>query len=212
MYFGTDPRRLMHQSISDYVDFSIYDMAHGAFEFKNAKLSRDGRLSLHKELKVSKAPYIGGRAYEALAVGSWTELLQRLRSRQLHPVSGVASSEVFIEPRGYGDVVIDEKNARALVELTDERGAALLLEVALREENNFLVDNLEQMLGKAGRKKGLPPNALFGRAWIAEGQLKFYPYTAVYNQAVVLKERGQHRVNEVHLSLESLKQVKEGRA
>lgn len=210
MYFGNDPRHLMHQSISDYVSHSIYDMAHGAFEFTNAKLSRDGRLSLHKELKVAKAPYIGGRAYEALSVSSWTELLSRLRTQQLHPISGTATSEAFIEPANFGPVVIDEKNARALVELEDEGGGTLSIEIPLRPENNFLVDNLEYMLGKSGRSKKLVPSAMFGRTWIAEGQLKFFPYTAVYNQAVVITEYGQKRVNEVHLSLESLKKVKEG--
>jgi hypothetical protein len=210
MYFGTDPRQLMRQPISDYVYFTIYDMAHGAFEFRQAKVSRDGRLSLHKELQVKTAPYLGGKAYEALAVGSWKELLGRLRSSQLHPVSGSTATEVFIEPTAYGEVVIDQKNARCQVELEDRLGSALKMEIALRPENNFLIDNLEAMLGKAGRKKNLPPSALFGRAWIAEGQIKFFPYTGIYNQAIVLTEYGQKRVNEVHLSLESLKRVKEG--
>lgn len=209
MYFGTDPRKLMHQSISDYVNHSIYDMAHGAFEFTKAKLSRDGRLSLHKDLKVAKAPYIGGRAYEALAVSSWTALLHRLRSTQLHPISSVAASEAFIEPARYGEVEIDEKHARALVKLDDEGGGTLWIEIPLRKENNFLIDNLEYMLGKTGRSKKLVPSALFGRAWLSEGRLKFFPYTAVYNQAVIITEYGKKRVNEVHLSLESLKKVKE---
>ncbi len=210
MYFGTDPRKLMRMPISDHVHFTIYDMSHGAFEFRQAKLSRDGRLSLHKDLSVRKAPYLGGKAYEALAVGNWTELLGRLRGTGLHPVSPTAASEVFIEPASYGDVVIDEKNARALVDLDDDRGGTLQIEIPLRRENNFLIDNLEHMLSKTGRKKKLPPSALFGRAWIAEGMLKFFPYTGIYNQAVVLSEYDQKRVNEVHLSLESLKHVKEG--
>ncbi len=208
-YFGTDPRRLMRQQISDHVEFSIYDMAHGAFEFTNAKLSSDGRLSLHKDLTVRKAPYIGGRAYEALSVSGWSELLSRLRAGQLHPVRGVTAAEVFIQPAGYSDLVIDEKNARAVAEVHDAAGSKLLLEVPLRQENNFLVDNLELMLSPKGRKKNLPPDAIFGRAWIHDGRLKLLPYTAVYNQAVVLKEHGVKRVNEVHLSLESLKKIKE---
>ena len=61
------------------------------------------------------------------------------------------------------------------------------VEVPLREENNFLVDNLERMLGK---KRKVAPNALFGRATLAAGRLKLFPYTAIFNQAVVLQDRG----------------------
>lgn len=206
MYFGTNPRRLMTQPISDYVSQSIYDMSHGAYTFRNAKVSRDGRLSLHKDLEIRKAPYIGGKAYSALAVRNWKELLERLKASQTNPVGASAASLVFIEPTNYWPLQIDQKNAKATAEIDDDQGARLQIEVPLRAENNFLVDNLEYMLSPKG--KSVRPNAIFGRAWTSEGRLKLFPYTAVYNQAVIVNDHGQKRVNEVHLSLESMKVVK----
>lgn len=228
MYFGNDPRRLLHDQISDYVQFSIHDMAHGAFEFSRARISRDGRLSLHKDLQVKKAPYIGARAYKALACDDWQELVERIKNSEVNPVYSSGSSFVLISPAEMGPVFMDEKNARVWAEISDRRGATLQLEVPLRAENNFLIDNLEFILGadqpskgkeqasKRGKRRkvadgaprqapaALKPNALFGKAWLGEGKLKFFPYTGVYNQAVVLNERGKKRVNEIHLSLEDM--------
>jgi hypothetical protein len=62
----------------------------------------------------------------------------------------------------------------------------------------------------AGAGKGHPsllPNAWFGKAWVSEGKVRFFPYTAVYHQAVVYNSHGKKRVNEIHLSLEDLKYV-----
>lgn len=205
-YFGTDPRHLMRQPISDYVTVSTHDLSHGAYTMAHAKMSRDGRLSLHKDMRLTSAAYMGGRAYDRLAVKDWVGLLGRLRESAVHPVRSTASTPVFVEPTGYGEVVVDEKRARATAEVRDAAGATLDLEVPLRQENNFLIDNLERMLR---RRKGLPPDALFGRAWLAEGRLKLFPWTAIYNQAVVLTEVRTRRVNEVHLTLESLTKVRE---
>ncbi len=84
-------------------------------------------------------------------------------------------------------------------------------------ESPVLAGHLERMLGKTktaadkqgGRKvvkpSGSPlkaPDALFGRATIAEGRLKFFPMTALYNSALIYKH--DRRVNELHLTLEDL--------
>jgi hypothetical protein len=222
-YFGRDPRRLLHDSISENVSFSIFDMAHGAYELRRAKLSSDGRLSLHKDLVVAKAPYLGARAYQAIAVRNWTELVDRIRTSELHPIGGSEATLVYVEPSIYGDLVFDEKNARVTLDIADERASMMQIEIPLREENNSLIDNLEYVFGKksvattepktsgrrvarkssgAGSGMKLAPQALFGRAWVADGRVKFFPFTALYNSAVIYKH--DRRVNEVHLSLENL--------
>jgi hypothetical protein len=225
-FAGRDPSKLMNREISDYVSSTIFDVAHGAFEFRDAKLSADGRLSLHKDLKISKAPYIGARAYASVAVRDWVDLVDRLRAGQLNPVERAEKNLVFVEPALFGEVVIDEKNARATVELADKNGALMLVEVPLREENNLLIDNLERMLGRAqseptaakpargrrvvtpGSARKLTPDALFGRAWVADGRLKLAPFTALYNNAIIHTRNRQEkrRLNEIHLSLESTDQ------
>ncbi|MCU0654366.1 MAG: hypothetical protein MUF64_03465 [Polyangiaceae bacterium] len=205
-YFGRDPQRLLHEHISEYVPYSIFDMAHGAYEFRHAKVSSDGRMSLHKGMFVVKAPYQGARAYQSIAVRNWVELVDRLRSSELHPVGGAEAALVYVEPSLYGDLKIDDKNARATVELMDDKASVMHVEVPLRAENNLLINNLEHLLGKpraGAKKKGPPlgaPSALFGRATVSEGRLKLFPMTALYDGALVY--RHDRRVNELHLTLE----------
>jgi hypothetical protein len=191
------------------VQYSIHDMAHGAFEFRNAKVSADGRLSIHKDLSVQQAPYIGARAYKALTSADWVELLERLRGGQLHPVSARSEVLAFVAPARVGAVQVDDKNAVAVFPLHDVRGGIMYGHIPLRAENNFLVDNLIALFGKDARRAGkLRPSALFGRAWVEAGQLRFFPYTAVFNRPIVLGARGMtKRVNELHLSLESVKEA-----
>lgn len=201
MYFGSDPRMLLRQSISDYLNQTIQDFAHGAFRMEHAKRSRDGRLSLHKHLKVYDAPFVGAKAYESLTARRWTELVDRMRAQEVSPLSGAGSLLACIEPAAWGSLSVDVKRARASALVFDASKAALVLEVALREENNFLVDNLELMLG-ANRAFPLP-QALFGRVFIGGGRLRMAPYSAIYHEAQLLASG--KRVHEVHLSLEQLR-------
>lgn len=207
MYFGRDPRRLLFQQLSDHVDRTIYELAHGAFVFRKAKISSDGRLSLHRELGVAPAPGIGAQAYQSLAVSDWIELVERLRRRELDPVARGRPLFAYLEPAGYGPLEIDEKRARATLELVDGRGAPLLLAVPLRPENNFLVDNLERMALTSPRKENLRPDGLFGRAWASRGVLEFAPITAIYHEPITLRMRGEAQLHELHLSLEPLDRV-----
>lgn len=219
-YTGSDPnprhRAILYDPVSPNVPFSIYDLSHGAFAFTRAKVSRDGRLSIHKDLIVKKAPYIGARAYEALACERWMELAQRLRGRALNPALSAEPQYVLLQPADMGELVYDEKAQQATANLIDVTGAAVVLQVPMRRENNFTLDNLERILGVAETRhqkhrrpdKRLRPDAFFGVAWIAAGRIRFSPYTCVYDQPVVITERAQQRVNEVHLSLENLKKVK----
>lgn len=221
-YFGRDPQRLLHDQISEYVQHTIFDMAHGAFEIRKAKVSSDGRMSLHKDIQVLKAPYIGARAYQSISVRNWSELVERMRGGELHPIGGTDALLVYVEPAIFGQVNIDDKNACATIELMDERGAIMYAEIPLKAENNLLIDNLQWLInGKKSRegsshqiKRGIvspnkpagpslrAPNALFGRATIAEGRLKLFPITALYDGALVYNHG--RRVNELHLTLEDV--------
>lgn len=214
MYFGNDPRTLLRNPISDYCAFTISDLAHGAFLFTNVK-EVDGRLSLHKELVVSPATWFGADAYEGLAARDWVALVDRLREGELHPVAGADSSLAYIEPTSYSPLVVDDKRQTATTVLSDERGASMVLEVALRVENNFLIDNLQFLETHAGMGSGkgqrrwLLPNGLFGRARVQDGTLKFAPISAIYHDGVTLQGRTSQRVHEIHLSIEDLARVRQ---
>ena len=214
-YFGTDPRRLLNQFVSDYLPYSISDFAHGAFVISNARISRDGRLSLHKELEVHEAPWAGAGAYKAHAVATWTELIDKMRNRDLHPLSGGGSLMAYVEPAGYGPLTIDEKAGRAWSALLDDNEQVMEIDIPLRAENNFLIDNLEDLLGVpaeqrtgAKRRQGNDgpslPSGMFGRVRQSRGKLSFFPYTAVYDSAIHLGGRRGKKAHEWHLSLEQL--------
>ncbi len=201
MYFGTDPRRLMNQTLSEAVDVTIMDLAHKAWRFDRAKISSDGRLSIHKDLMLSKAPYRGATAYEELAVDRWVDLLDQLRTRDLDPLGRGGSAMVLLRPTATGPVISDTKASRASVELRDDTGAAMELRVPMRRENNFLIDNLERVFEGEGQR----PEGIFGRAYVADGRLCLSPQTAIFGSPVQIgRRRSRGLFHEVHLSLESL--------
>ncbi len=205
IYFGTDPRTLMRQSISDYVDVTISDLAHGAFTFNHAK-EADGRLSLHRDLVVESAPWRGAEAYRALAARDWIELVDRIRSGELHPVRGATGSLAYVEPAGWGDLTVDDKQQTVSVDVVDARGASMRVEVTMRPENNSLIDNLELLDGHPKRQE-LLPQGLFGRARVSAGALTFFPMTFIYHHGVTLRGAQARQVHEIHLSLEALGEV-----
>jgi len=207
MYFGSDPRRLLHQPLSDALPYTVHDLSHGSFAFREAKISRDHRLSVHRELGIAEAPTRGLRVYDRLRVGQWAELLDRLRALRKRPESVSAETLVYVEPAALGRMTLDDKRAVATLPILDTAGARMILTVSLTEDLNFLVDNLERLLSA---DHGLRPDGLFGRAWVAGGALRFFPYTAVYHQPLTLKLRGERRVNEIHLTLEPLTKVHRG--
>jgi len=206
MYFGRDPRDLVHHPLHDAVSTTLQDLMHGAFVLERPKVSHDRRLSLHKDLGVRDAPYRGLRAYAPFAVADAHAVVERLRSRGRDPLGHAPSVYCQFEPLRWGPLVLDDKRAQARAELTDARGAIVTLEVALREENNPLVDNLEYLLSPG--RKARWPQGIFGRATVREGKLVMQPMTLLYDRAVVLGRGRARRVHEVHLSVEDVRGMK----
>ena len=68
--------------------YKFEDLAHGAWRWKDAKRSPDGRLSLHADLLLSPAPWRGAEGYAELAARDWGALVDRLRLEEVHPVRG----------------------------------------------------------------------------------------------------------------------------
>lgn len=204
MYFGTDPTRLLNFPPHDTLDHSLGELAHGAWRFGEAKLSADGRLSIHKDLKIAPAPWLGGRAYDPWHAPRWRDAVERLRSAELHPLGSGDFVAVYIEPAAVGAVITDEKRARAVAIARDETGATLDITVPLRRENNLLVDNLERLFGPRRDDDAAPVcDGLFGRLDVDGDRLVLHPMTAIWRRALkVSRRRGLH--HSAHLSLESL--------
>ncbi len=199
-YFGTDPRRLVSQNMSEYCSQSISDFCHSAYILENAKVSNDLRLSMHGGLRVHTAPYLGLAAYKAFEVPRFADLVDQLREVGLNPVAAGASALVFVRSVGHTEVTIDHKHQVATAALVDSEGANLPIRISLRPENNHLIDNLEALLSKSSK---LTPVAWFGRVSLADGGLVFHPFTAVFSQSLRVRGRAS-RVHEFHLSIEYL--------
>ena len=90
MYFGDDPRRLWRMPVHDALEQRCADLAHGAWRLGDAKLSADGRLSLHGGLRVEKAPFRGAEALNRLRTSDFSALVQTLR--RASPADGSARS------------------------------------------------------------------------------------------------------------------------
>lgn len=201
VYFGREPLRLLRMPLSETLGMTVQQLAHGSFVFDGAKLSADGRLSMHAGLHVRPAAWQGS-SYAGLTAATWDALVELLRAASSSPIAADAGRMVLIEPVGWSPVDVDEKRSEARATLTDRVGATLVMRVPLRPENNLLVDNLQIL----ARRADLRPPALFGRA-SAVGGLSFQPWTAVYGVPVRFRGPPDLRVNEVHLGLEDLERV-----
>lgn len=195
MHFGTDPEGLYGFGLNDSLSQTARDMAHGAHRLTHAKISSDDRLSMHAELQITAAPYLGGRAYAAHRVTDWRQILDRIRAADASPVQRSDGVLVLAEAASMSALVSDRTRAVATATLRDARGAALTIHVPLRREMNTLIDNLEALSRKS------QPHSLFGKAWVAEDELRFTPYTAVYEKAQKI-QRFKRAVHGLHLSLE----------
>lgn len=204
MYFGQDPRRLRNTPPNDALAHTLSSLSHGGWQVSQAKLSSDRRLSLHKDCVIEAAPYTGVRAYADYEVESWMAIVERLQLAALHPTEAGEQTMVCVRPARWGSLETDSKRARVTGILWDEAGAELEVEVALTTGNNWLIDSLEMLFNgrKLPRRSSLGrPDALFGRAWVADGRLRFLPFTGLYSRAVRLAGQGE-KVHELHLGLE----------
>lgn len=203
MHFGTDPERLLSWPAHDAIEQSLGELSHGAWRFDHARVSADRRLSIHQDLLVHPAPYVGGRAYAPLHAADWRAALERLRTSA--PVGERGAAWVYIEPARVEAVQTDHTRGRARAVAFDGSEARLDIEVALRAENNQLVDNLERMYGPHGEKGAAPRcDGLFGRLDLGERGLRFAPITGVWVNPLKLARRTRPAHHTVHLSLESL--------
>lgn len=204
MAFGNDPRTLLHQPVSQGSWLTVFEVAHTPRTLRGARISRDGRLGMGGDLDSSPAADRGAGAFSSLHAGSWAELVDRLRGQALDALGRGGGVLCYVEPARWGDLVLDDKHARARMALHDRQGAALWLQVRLAPQNNLLVDNLGLLQGR-----GLPtPKGLVGFADAAGGELRLSPITAVYEAPLTIRSRGQHRTHLVHLGLVPLEGAK----
>lgn len=197
MHFGSDPQMLYGFELNAALDQTARDMAHGAHRLTRAKLSSDDRLSMHAEMSIGAAPYLGGRAYDDHRVSDWRAIVERIRAADASPVQRSDGVLVLVEAVSMSAMIGDRVRAVSEATLRDARGAPLSVHVPMRRENNLLIDNLEHLARQPG------PKSLFGKAWIADEALRFIPYTAVYATPQKLQRFGRP-VHGVHLSLEVL--------
>lgn len=194
-YFGDDPRRLLYGELSEHHTQSLLDLAHGAWVFHGAKASADRRLSLHQELGIEPGPWLGATAYRDLHAPDWLAVVDRLRD---DAVDGVGRDLVYVEPTDVSRLVIDDKRAVARCRLSDGNGAWMSVHLLVDRPNNPTIDALSRLTGE----RELRPDGWFGRVWVADGELRFHPYTALFHEPMVLELRGRREVHALHLGLE----------
>ena len=207
LYFGDDPRALLNQSISEGVDVSVGDLAHGAFIVEQARTCGE-RLSLHKDLVVKPGPWRAPEAYQALGCADWGALIARLRDAKLRPLDPRPIAPVYIEPVGWGPLVNDAKRQEVRIALRDARGGVLDLSVPMRPEYNRLIDNLEVLDARGPSAPGWYPTGLLGRPRVLGGRLRFMPLTAVYPRGMVLSKHQSAPRYAVHLSLDDMAEAR----
>jgi hypothetical protein len=201
---GPSPLRLLYQPLSEVVGLTVFDLAHGAWTLDDVRKSDDGRLSLHSQLSAAPAAAVGRARYTSLLVDHAAAIVERLGEGELDPLGGRASALVYLEPAQIRAVGINEVHARVSGEVVDRVGAVLKVVVPVRPEHDLLVENLVR-LSMPGAPRVL---GLFGRVWLAGGDVGFLPITATFEAPVTLKARRGVSVHELHLSIERLAEDK----
>lgn len=200
--FGDQPWRLYRQPLSEYIDVSMEQLAHGAHTLEGAKLASDGRLTLSREARVRAAPW-SSKAWDGRVTERWAEAVEMLRSRQ---DSEEVGELLMLRPAAWGPVRVEEVDGVAHGSLRDGAGATVRIRVPLRPENNRLIDNLLTL----ARRPELRPDGLVGRLSATRAGLVLMPITATYDRPVELAGRGRmprKTVDEVHLGLEDVERV-----
>ncbi|MCB9684578.1 MAG: hypothetical protein H6735_06050 [Alphaproteobacteria bacterium] len=195
--FGTEPRRLLFQPVSEVTPLTVHELAHGAWVLDDVRLSSDGRLSLHQGLQAHPAPPMLALATRALRVEGFDGALGALVSEQIDPVPRSDPRPVLVEIGAIGPVHVDRTHARATCDLRDRAGGSARVVVPLRPEHDLLVDNL-------GRLRARPCAAMVGRFAVVGGEARFEPWTALFDEPQKLGFRRAGAVQEVHLALEPL--------
>lgn len=195
MHFGTDPEMLYGFELNEALSQTPRDMAHGAHQLRQAKISTDNRLSMHAGLQIGPAAWRGASAYADHRVTDWRQIVDRIRAADASPVKRTDGVLILAEAESLSAIVQDRTRAVATANLRDARGAALTVHVPMRTEHNTLIDNLEHLA------RTPKPHSLFGRAWVEDDALRFTPYTAVYAAPQAIQRFGR-KVHTVHLSLE----------
>jgi hypothetical protein len=193
-----DPRRLLFHPVSEVSLLTVHELAHGAWELDDVRLSADGRLSLHAGLVAVPRPPLGPAAYGAFAVQGAAALIDRLAEAELDPTAASVGVLAWVPLSAVRGVVVDETSAQAAAELVDRGGVPIRVVVPVRPERDLLLDNLARLA------RGPVPVGVFGRATLSGGELRLDPYTAVFDEPVRLAFRRPGQVQEVHLGLEPL--------
>lgn len=201
--FGRAPWRLWFQPPSEYLDLTLFDLAHASHVLLGARRTTDGRLALHRDLMVGEAPDPGLTVYAPWRVLRWAEVLRRLGEADPGPLGEGPTALVHVEPQRFGEVQLDDKRSLARMPLYDADGAEMWVHVRLAPEHERLVDNLLFLQTEGVRR----PLGWFGRARLGGGELRFEPFTATWDPPVRLKLRRARRVHAVHLGLEPLDRV-----
>lgn len=208
LHFGDEPARLWGWPLHDALAESGKDLGHGAWQVEQAKLSADGRLSLHGGLGLTPAPWQGAQAWQPLRCAGFAEVLDRLADRAADLTGdGAGGVVVWVAPAQIGPVHTDRTRGHTTLTLTDGAGAQAQVRVPTAPWHAPLVANLA-LLARGTDEKGraLPrPSGWIARATVEGDQLTLLPYTVLFEAPIQLGGRGGRiYTHQLHLSLEDL--------
>jgi len=203
-YFGTDPSRLVFQLLNDAIGVSMQELSHGAWHLEGIKLSADGRISLPGDAWARPAASPLSDALASLRCDDLLQVVDRLMDDVLTPIDGGGGAWVYLEPAAIGPRRVDDTRTEATATLVDRRGAEALLRVPLGAERAQQVENLDHLSRPDTR-----PDGLVVQARVVGDALHLEPVTAVFHDAVQLKQRRRTlEVQLVHLAAEPLGMVR----
>jgi hypothetical protein len=200
--FGAEPRRLALMWINDAMGVTLQELSHGAWTLEGVKASADGRLSFPSDASARPAAASVADALQPLRCDGVRQVVARIASNSVDPLSEGAPEAVYLEIDQVDEPVVDELAGVATCAARDSAGARLRLAVPWRPENERWINNLRH-LGRAG----LRPDGYVGSARCVGDELHITPFTAVFREAVIRRDRRRTRSHLVHLGVDDLAAV-----
>ncbi|MBD3187392.1 hypothetical protein GF325_11225 [Candidatus Bathyarchaeota archaeon] len=208
MYFGNDPKSVFKNNIKS-VNFSMQDLAHGAFKFTTVKLNDRGNISLHKNLSIYRQPVKmlnTNESFKIFRIRDWLKLVDVVCSKEQTPIRLPYQLDNYyvLDPAKWGKFTFDPIKQEYSAKLLDEQKNIIFLLVTNEEHNRKTIKNLQEIFNKPD----MMPQAVLGTVFVKDGYISINPITLFWYQGIRLKSiRGNKLVSEFHLNLENASEL-----
>lgn len=148
---------------------NLNDLSKIHFKLLCGKTNSQNRLSSSSESKgiVINKSYINNLNIEKYMFQNWTEIIDKIFLNRKFKNENY--NVIFIQGEQFGECTFDNITQTFILEVEDKNSNVIEIEIKFSTEAKTMIKTLERLY----KKKSVP--VFFGRTYIKEGKIKFYP-------------------------------------